>query len=199
MNQTTNNIKLEVGQKYGRLTAIECKHIIDKRRRVLWRFRCDCGNEVTASASDVRLERKRSCGCLWREHKDNCGHRLGLLNLKPNKEGPTNKLFATYKRHSIGRGYEWNLSKDEFKELIVQNCFYCGREPSSKFTTSTKNRVVENVLLYNGVDRKNNLVGYNYENCIPACGICNRMKMDLPYDEYMGTIKLIYERHFRKT
>lgn len=197
MSQVTNNIKLEIGQKYGRLTAIECKHVIDNRKRVLWLFRCDCGNEVNVSASDVRLGRKQSCGCLGREHKKNCGNRLGLFNLKPNKEGPTNKLFGTYKRHSIRRGYEWNLSKEEFRTLIEQDCFYCGRHPSSQFTTSSKNKVIENVLLYNGVDRKNNLKGYNWENCITACGVCNRMKMDLPYEEYMQTIKFIYERHFR--
>jgi hypothetical protein len=183
-------------EKHGRLTVIKSLNKslrVGKRGiRKLWLFKCDCGNEVECFGSDVKNGRKQSCGCLYREHKDNCGKRLGIFNTKPNKEGPINKLFGTYKRQSIRRGYEWKLSKDEFKNLLFKKCFYCGNEPSSKFTTSSNNPVNDNVLIYNGVDRKHNDVGYTKENCITACGICNRMKMDLGYEEFLNQINKIY-------
>ena len=54
----------------------------------------------------------------------------------------------------------------------------------------------ENTLIYNGLDRKDNNIGYSLDNCIPACHTCNRMKMDLSYDEFMTKIKQTYEIHY---
>lgn len=195
MSQVTNNIKLEVGQKYGRLTAIACKHIVDNRKRVLWVFRCDCGNEVNVSASDVRLGRKRSCGCLGQERKDTLGDRLRIVNTKPDKQGPLNKLFGNYKRAARRRNYGWMLSKEDFKKLISQKCFYCDAEPSTGIWVARK-QTVENTLIYNGVDRKNNEEDYTLDNCIPACFTCNRMKMDLSFENFMDKIHQIHTKHY---
>jgi len=192
----TNNIQFLSNEKIGRLMAIKPLNKNDCRNRAVWLFKCECGNETEGSASDVRLHRKTSCGCSIIEYRKRWGQRLTKILTKPNHDGPRNKLFGTYKRMAIKRGYVWQLTKNEFGDLIKENCFYCGCVPSTGITNS---RTKTNVLYYNGIDRKNNLLGYNYENCITACGKCNRMKMNLPYDEYMNTIKVIYERHFKKT
>ena len=189
-----NNIIFNGTEKFGRLVPIESLGTNDCRNRKMWRFKCDCGNETMASASDVILGRKQSCGCLWKEHKQNCGKRLAVVNLKPNKEGPINKLYGSYKRAALRRGYEWNLSKKEFREIISKQCYYCGIPPESKYTTSSETPIIENILIYNGVDRKNNGVGYSKENCITACGICNRMKMNLGYEQFIYKIKQIHKK-----
>jgi hypothetical protein len=37
-----------------------------------------------------------------------------------------------------------------------------------------------------GLDRKDNTVGYSYENVVPCCGICNSTKgKHLSYDEML--------------
>lgn len=51
------------GQKYGMLTVIERAQIQTPRGRVQWICRCDCGNELIVSTSDLADGQKRSCGC----------------------------------------------------------------------------------------------------------------------------------------
>ena len=53
---------MKIGEKYGRLTAIE---EVDKRK---WLFQCECGNMKTTSKYDVKRKHTQSCGCL---HKEN--------------------------------------------------------------------------------------------------------------------------------
>lgn len=57
------------GNKYVRLTAIE---IVGRtkceRKYLLWRFICDCGNDIITRGADVRSGRTKSCGCLVREN-----------------------------------------------------------------------------------------------------------------------------------
>lgn len=51
------------GQKFSRLTAIE--PTMERRNgRIMWRFMCECGNEILAQGSSVALGNTRSCGCL---------------------------------------------------------------------------------------------------------------------------------------
>ena len=54
------------GVRYGRLTAIEPT---TKRQNgsIVWRCRCDCGNEILASSKNLVTGRVRSCGCLRQE------------------------------------------------------------------------------------------------------------------------------------
>ena len=59
-------IKKLYGQRFGRLTAIEPSGYT-KSKRIVWKCKCDCGNE-TAVASDKLLSgHTQSCGCLMSE------------------------------------------------------------------------------------------------------------------------------------
>ena len=54
------------GRHIGRLLVIEeCGR--DSRGRVLWRCRCECGNEVIVRGDSLRHEDTTSCGCYHRE------------------------------------------------------------------------------------------------------------------------------------
>jgi hypothetical protein len=190
----TSKIELQSNQKISWLTTIKCLNKKDHRHRILWLFKCDCGNSVKATASDVMLLRKRHCGCKTKEYKKQWGERLRLMNTKPNKMGPFNKLYGNYKRAAIRRNYTWNLSKKRFRELLNQKCSYCGCEPATEICLSSK-KLPENTLVYNGIDRKDNTRSYNDTNCITACFTCNRMKMDMSYEKFIGQIKRIYATH----
>lgn len=178
------------GERIHNLTAVKDLLKRDHRNRNVWKFRCDCGAEIEAAASDVSQGRKWSCKACSKE-----AHRKWLINYsrsrtKPEFDGPLTKRFGDYRRAAERRGYKWELSKDQFKSLIKQNCHYCGCAPKTEFSLA-KVKTPENILVYNGVDRKDNLLGYTVDNCIPACVTCNRMKMSLPYQEFVDKIKEI--------
>lgn len=56
------NLINEVGNKYGKLTALE--KIGSKNGEALWKCRCDCGNEVIVGGAHLRSGNTSSCGCL---------------------------------------------------------------------------------------------------------------------------------------
>lgn len=58
------------GQKFGRLTVIERapdSFTPKGLRVVMWRCRCDCGNEKNVSSACLRNKTTKSCGCHKRE------------------------------------------------------------------------------------------------------------------------------------
>ena len=50
------------GQRFGRLTALEDVGASKFKTR-LWRFRCDCGNEVILDTAQILSGNTSSCGC----------------------------------------------------------------------------------------------------------------------------------------
>ena len=77
-----------LGQKFGRLTPIE---MLNKRSNnsVVWRCKCDCGNECEVCAASLTSNRTKSCGCLKieKDHapkgnvKDELGNKYGHLTV----------------------------------------------------------------------------------------------------------------------
>lgn len=176
-------------KKFGKLTAIESLNKKDKRNRYIWKFQCECGNNVEATASDVKLGRKRSCGCLIQEH---C-NRLAINRILPNLGGAKQKLFGRYKRDAKKRGIDFILSKEEFNSLLFNNCYYCGSEPYTKLCImhDEKKKTDEYTLIYNGIDRTDNDKGYNMSNCVTCCGKCNKMKMDMNKIDFLKHLNKI--------
>ena len=60
------------GRKFGRLTAIT--RVENKGRRIQYRWRCDCGNEIVAMSEHVKSGHTQSCGCIWIENCRKHGH-----------------------------------------------------------------------------------------------------------------------------
>jgi len=86
-------------------------------------------------------------------------------------------LFSATKKRAKNRSREFSLSESEFIYLSFGNCRFCGVTPSNIFTLKDKKR--ENVLLkifYGGIDRENSNIGYIFDNCVPCCWECNRIK-----------------------
>lgn len=57
------NIRNLKGLRFGRLVVVEQTEFRN-RGSVLWKCRCDCGNELIAPSSKLAYGRKQSCGCL---------------------------------------------------------------------------------------------------------------------------------------
>lgn len=68
------------GKVFGRLTVLERAE--NKRGLVVWKCRCSCGNLINATAHDLKMGLKKSCGCLKKEARnklDITGKRFGKL------------------------------------------------------------------------------------------------------------------------
>lgn len=69
------------GQHFGNLTVIEYGG--QGSRNTIWKCRCDCGTECTATSHDLTSGHKKSCGC--RKHKthaiDLIGRTFGRLTV----------------------------------------------------------------------------------------------------------------------
>jgi hypothetical protein len=58
----------------------------------------------------------------------------------------------------------WCLSLEDFANLVVKPCFYCGRLPSDLGK------------VFHGIDRVASDMDYTVDNCVPCCSQCNMLK-----------------------
>jgi len=56
------------GKKFNRLTALYISKRNDPKDGVVWRCRCDCGNEVDVPYNNLVFCYQKSCGCRKKEH-----------------------------------------------------------------------------------------------------------------------------------
>lgn len=140
--------------------------------------KCDCGKEIYVRGSRLNAGQK-SCSCFSK----NVGERLAHGHYKGRWVAAIKDIIRNYKQGAFHRGYEFNLSDDEFSGLIQKPCYYCGLEYSLIWKT-TRSLVKEEPFNYNGVDRKDNTKGYTLENCVPCCHQCNYSKCKLHINEW---------------
>lgn len=89
---------------------------------------------------------------------------------KERRRLPTTR-YSNAKVAARSRGKSWNITFEEFVELIGKPCHYCRRplEPTGR-----------------GLDRKDTEKGYEIDNVVPCCKRCNAVKMDhFSYEQMM--------------
>lgn len=172
-NRTDHSIDLS-GQRFGKLLVIK-KSRKGKFGHSIFLCKCDCGNEKEILGCHLvnKIKPTKSCGCLW---------------IKDRGEAALNSLYSHTRQGAIVRNLDWKISKDRFAKLSKQNCHYCGAEPSQIYGKNHNGTYV-----YNGIDRVDNSIGYIIENCVPCCGVCNRMKHSMPVNKFLNHIKNIYK------
>jgi len=100
-----------------------------------------------------------------------------------------NNRYRRYVSNCKDRNREFLLTKEEFKNITSQKCYYCDGYSVSESTT------VEPINLdYCGIDRVDNTKSYILENCVPCCNICNRMKLELTKEDFYFHIKKIMDK-----
>ena len=183
-----------LGQRFGRLTVIAPAPT--KHRRARWICQCDCNSPaVTTTGRNLVSGRKKSCGCLRRE----MGKQRAILynstrDILPDGEAAFNYLYANYRYHAEERDLDFPLSKDDFKNLTKGTCVYCGVSPYQMYSNTN----LKSQYIYNGVDRKDNSLGYTLENSVSCCGICNDMKRRRSAEEFVLQCKAISEYYNHK-
>lgn len=72
------------GQKFGRLTVVErAENYVSKSgsQKARWLCKCDCGNEVIVTGSELRSKKTTSCGCYRKEMTSKRAKRYNTFNL----------------------------------------------------------------------------------------------------------------------
>ena len=106
-----------------------------------------------------------------------------------------NYLFRTYKTAATKRNLDFNLTFDEFNDLISKDCVYCGAKPTtptSKRYLKSKPFTTDPDAQFNGIDRIDSSKGYFIDNCVPCCETCNKMKLDHSKEFFLEHIAKIY-------
>ena len=173
-----------IGFKSDRLTVIEMSHI--KNRRTYWKCICSCGNYITSIGKNIKNGNTTSCGCKRKET-------LRKLRMLPYGESSFNQVYKSYINGASSRGLEFNISKDVFRKITKEECFYCGVLPRQM--SKVHNYFRTGAYIYNGIDRYDNNKGYVEDNIVPCCKNCNTMKMSLDVNTFLDIISRIYERH----
>lgn len=171
-------------KRYGKLVAIK-RNGTYKHGGAMWKCICDCGNEYTVWVRSLVSGKTRSCGCFHRES-------VAKLKKLPNGQASFNEYFGRAKRAAEYRGYSWNLTKEQVKEISSRRCYYCGASPQYE----GRKRITNGRYKYNGIDRVNNNLGYFWENVVPCCYVCNKAKHTMNKNEFLSWIKRVYEKQF---
>lgn len=172
------------GEKFGKWTVINFSHIKPHKNtpQSMWNVRCECGQEKEVWASSLKGGKSKSCGC----------DRYNKIT-KPFGESCLNDFFSHYKSAAKKRNIIFELDKEFFSLIVFKNCSYCGEDPKKR-TNGRKS--INGIIPLNGIDRKDNNIGYTVENCVPCCPKCNFMKMKLNDGEFLSQIEKIH--HFQK-
>lgn len=159
-----------IGKRYNKLLVLSLFKVIKyptERVKVFWNCICDCGNE-TIKATDS-LNRKGLLGT--------CSPSCVLKPTRPRTpetyfDGCLNSARARYRADASKRNYRFDLTKNQFKHLVLQPCFFCGESNTQHLT----HKLSKTVFKFGGIDRIDNSIGYTVENCIPCCKVCNTLK-----------------------
>jgi hypothetical protein len=115
------------GKKFGRLTVIE-RMPNNANNKVVWRCKCDCGNEAVVIGSRLYTGKTVSCGCVKSEKTTErntkhgyCGTRLYAtrMNMISRCTNEKNRDYADYGGRGISVCDEW-LNKDTGVAAFVE-------------------------------------------------------------------------------
>lgn len=139
-------------------------------------FLCGCGREFSIRlTSKVKTVGFRCRSCANSKDIDWTGERCA---------------FRRVARDARNRGLSFDITFDFFKNQCHLPCHYCGGTDGNSISVRSKikDRYIVRDFRYNGLDRKNNNIGYSESNCVPACIVCNRAKREMPYSEFIEWI-----------
>lgn len=162
----------ETGHIFGKLTVLS--YAGRRGRFTMWLTRCECGIEKSYRRDQLVGGHVVSCGC-WRRD------RIPIKG-RATRERLVNIKFKQYQRDATKDGKSWELTFEQFDSIISKPCFYCGASPEKAGHPIVRKTIQ---LHWNGVDRFENEIGYNLQNCVPCCSICNYMKRCLSAEAFI--------------
>lgn len=184
---------IEANKKYGEYTTIEEVVYTNPSGTTEKRWKCQKDN------GDIHFIRGRILG-----------QKVDMLSIKAEQNeileknnlhqiGLRNRYYSEYKDNAKKRNYPFNISFEEFNTMIIQDCYYCGSEPSISEGLNKRRDKNQPLLKTNGVDRIDSNIGYEIDNCVTCCSMCNKMKNTYTTEEFLNHIYKIHNFQERST
>lgn len=171
------------GLKYNMLTVIELlpSRVYGTSKKRMWLCKCDCGNQLEVNTSALLRNNTKSCGCLkpTKSAENSIKSRYKLAKC----DAGYRSIFVSYKSNAKKRKIDFNIDFDSFLNILKSNCFYCGIEPTNIYHKRFYN------VSYNGVDRVDNSIGYELNNVVSCCKMCNIAKNNYTENEFLNWVK----------
>lgn len=146
------------------------------------------GRELICVCMNCNQETRIALTSISRKIKSNRLYCQDCLQRRTDDDYIIELAMYDFKKKAKERGLSWNLSFDQVKEYITKDCHYCSSPP---FSTRFSRRPWNSKIKINGIDRKNNSIGYEPENCVTCCGVCNRGKSSMKYEDFIEYINRI--------
>lgn len=117
------------GRKFGNLTVIE-RVGRDKSGCVLWRCKCDCGNDFITTSTYLRRGHSTNCGCKSQEKRRGKIKTHGMTgskiysvwkNMRNRCSNPQNRKYRIYGARGISVCDEWEESFSAFYEWAMSH------------------------------------------------------------------------------
>ena len=105
------------------------------------------------------------------------------------------RVFMQYKYKAKKKEHSFELTLEQFTNLITQKCYLCGSPPANVM----RRKEVQGALIYQGVDRINNDIGYTVENSRPCCMKCNAVKSNKSLEQTIKHVSKIFTYTHRIT
>jgi hypothetical protein len=150
--------------------------------QAIWKFQCvgaknGCRGLIEHESAYIVSGACKSCGCMR--------HILSSMTTSlPFGMALKNARFGSYKQSAKERGLVFELPFDLFHTLILNDCHYCGSAPLTFNAIEHCLYPDQKGIWLNGIDRKDNSLGYTIANSVSCCKICNLAKRNLPYEEF---------------
>jgi hypothetical protein len=104
-------------------------------------------------------------------------------------------FYHLYKKNAGYRNLPFELTKEQFREITKQDCFYCGAPPSRLH----KRLISNGAYLCSGVDRADNEIGYTIKNSVACCTTCNMMKKCMSAEQFLQACQAVVDHQQSKT
>lgn len=154
-------------------------------KKRMWLCKCDCGNMTEANTGALTCDKKKSCGCLTptksAENSMKSRHKIAK------EDAGYRSVYVRYRQNASARKLDFNVDFDFAVNIMKSNCHYCGVEPSNLFWKSYYN------VSYNGIDRVDNTIGYEKDNLVSCCKMCNIAKNNNTEQEFLQWVKRLSE------
>lgn len=169
--ETIIKYKKYIGKDFGSTHVDDIDLSLIDKNRIYFFCTCKvCGRKFRVRSDGLHSNKVGCSKCMgiWRKRH--------FEELDSKKEIPKDirTKYSHFRNNAILRGINFELTKEQVLSLCEKPCFYCGKQRCL------------------GVDRIDNSKGYTIDNCVPCCGCCNKMKMDLELNFFLSQIKKIY-------
>lgn len=123
-------IEHSIGERFGRLViaSLNTRSCKSDPKKLEWKCKCDCGNEIFVRGTAMRSGKTKSCGCLARDLKQQSTKYKTSLNstsgrlrsyrswssMKDRCQNPDNHAFKDYGARGITVCKSWSENFDNF-------------------------------------------------------------------------------------